>query len=235
MPAFKIATGEPTTVSPSPFSSASLVCDTHPLGQAPNSEVLKSENAGRLVSVQKGGGNSGPPDPRHFLTSTIPTNPHRHPLGGATQRAMEESSPPAVEELPEEAPWAPRMDAIRKAQLAETAALEQVFEALGSKQHSSISKLSKQMDAMLAWKMKVTRKNRELEATGKDRNLAARREAAKTSVATKEITGGTDNSTPGNAAEEESADQREVPSLLVNEDDSEDSDEPLGTPIEQGT
>jgi len=137
-----------------------------------------------------------------------------------------------MQELSEDTPWAPRMDAIRQAQLAGTAALEEVFEALGSKQHSSIIELRKQMDAMMAWKMKVT---------GKDRELAARREAAKDSTATKasattkEMPGGDSGiSTPSVAAVEESVDQSEAQSLAINLEYSEGWGGSFDEPIERG-
>lgn len=146
---------------------------------------------------------------------------------------MGEPSPPAMEELPEDTPWAPRMDAIRQAQLAGTAALEEVFEALGSKQHSSIVKLRKQMDAMIAWKMKVTGNDCLLPARPEaGKPSAASREAAKVSAAMKETIGASGISTPSVAAEEP-ADQREAP-LTMNVEESKDWGGLLHEPADQG-
>ncbi len=142
-----------------------------------------------------------------------------------------------MEELPEDNPWAPRMDVIRQAQLTGTAALEEVFEALGSKQHSSIIKLRKQMDAMMAWKIKVTEKQYESASRHKAAKASAatavRREAAKAPAATTETTEESGISTPGVAAVEESADQREAP-LAINVEDSDDWGASFDEALEQG-
>ncbi|CAM9362217.1 unnamed protein product, partial [Hapterophycus canaliculatus] len=61
----------------------------------------------------------------------------------------------AKNDLPEEVPWVPRMDAIRKAQLAEVDALESVVGALASKQQSAITKLRRQVDTIMAWKSQI--------------------------------------------------------------------------------
>lgn len=75
---------------------------------------------------------------------------------------------------PQEAPWAPRMDDIRQAQLAEVDALERVVGALASKQQSSITKLRKQVEMIMAWKSEVTAMNRKAAAKRKAENFASR-------------------------------------------------------------
>lgn len=83
------------------------------------------------------------------------------------------ASTSANPELPEEIPWVPPMDAIRKARVAEVEALEEVFGALASKQQTSITKLRTQMDKVLAWKAQTI---------AKERKVAARRAAANTTT-----------------------------------------------------
>lgn len=76
------------------------------------------------------------------------------------------ASTPAKEELHTEVPWVPRMDAIRKAQVAEVEALEEIVGALASKQQTSVTKLREQVDTILAWRAQIITK---------ERNVAARR------------------------------------------------------------
>lgn len=60
-----------------------------------------------------------------------------------------------MNDVPDEAPWVPPMDAIRRAQLAEVDALESVVGALASKQQSAITKLRRQVDTIMAWKSQI--------------------------------------------------------------------------------
>ncbi|CAN0225131.1 unnamed protein product [Ectocarpus sp. 6 AP-2014] len=87
---------------------------------------------------------------------------------------------------PEEVPWAPRMDDIRQAQLAEVDALERVVGALASKQQSSIAKLGKQVEMMMAWKSEVADMSRKAAAKRKAENFARR---ANTTANTANLTG----------------------------------------------
>lgn len=87
---------------------------------------------------------------------------------------------------PEEVPWAPRMDDIRQAQLAEVDALERVVGALASKQQLSIAKLGKQVEMMMAWKSEVADISRKAAAKRKAENFARR---ANTSANTANLSG----------------------------------------------
>ncbi|CAM9699349.1 unnamed protein product [Ectocarpus sp. 12 AP-2014] len=87
---------------------------------------------------------------------------------------------------PEEVPWAPRMDDIRQAQLAEVDALERVVGALASKQQSSIAKLGKQVEMMMAWKSEVADMSRKAAAKRKAENFERR---ANTSANTANLAG----------------------------------------------
>ncbi|CBN77302.1 hypothetical protein Esi_0044_0093 [Ectocarpus siliculosus] len=102
---------------------------------------------------------------------------------------------------PEEVPWAPRMDDIRQAQLAEVDALERVVGALASKQQSSIAKLGKQVEMMMAWKSEVADMSRKAAAKRKAENFARR---ANTSANTANLTGASgENLDAGVAREDE--------------------------------
>ncbi|CAM9277865.1 unnamed protein product, partial [Scytosiphon promiscuus] len=78
----------------------------------------------------------------------------------------------AMDEPPEEVPWVPRMDAIRKAQLAEVDALESVVGALASKQQSAITKLRSQVDTIIAWKSQIAVRDTRAPARDETLNVA---------------------------------------------------------------
>lgn len=137
-----------------------------------------------------------------------------------------------TEELPEEVPWVPRMDAIRKAQVAEVEALEEVVGALASKQQSSITKLRKQMNTILAWKAQTT---------AKDRKVAARRAGANASNRATVVTGEPANAkgsavvtTADVCAIEISGDQSDAESFALVVEDNEDWEGLLEDPVEHG-
>lgn len=139
---------------------------------------------------------------------------------------------PDKEEPPDEVPWAPRMDAIRKAQLAEVNALEEVVGALASRQQSSITKLRKQMDTIIAWKSQTTAKERRVAARGEAANAANR---AKVAAEPGNTADGTDTNAAKTGKLEGSGGRSDAePSALVV-DDSEEWDVMLEEePVEQG-
>ncbi|CAM9120809.1 unnamed protein product [Ectocarpus sp. 4 AP-2014] len=122
---------------------------------------------------------------------------------------------------PEEVPWAPRMDDIRQAQLAEVDALERVVGALASKQQSSIAKLGKQVEMMMAWKLEVADMSRKAAAKRKAENFERR---ANTSANTSNLEGASgENLDAGVTTEDDTTavgapEQSEVDLALVEHD-----------------
>lgn len=93
-----------------------------------------------------------------------------------TMSALSGAAPPpaATEELTEEAEWVPRMDGIRQARGAEIEAMESLLGSIASKHQSSLTKLRRQVDTIMAWKIQMVERDRKA-ATMRE---VARREAA---------------------------------------------------------
>lgn len=164
------------------------------------------------------------PSPPQYLRATMSA------LAGAP------APPAATEELPEEVPWVPRMDAIRQAQENGVAAMESAFGAIASKQQSSFTRLRRQVDTIMAWKLQVTEKDRKTAA----RREVARREAA-TAAERSKLAGDPGNThaaaavtTTESAAIIAPADQNEAASLDLVAGDSDDWDETPEERVEQG-
>lgn len=143
---------------------------------------------------------------------------------------------PAKEGLPDEVSWVPRMDAIRKAQVAEVEALEEIVGTLASKQQSSIKKLRQQMDTIIAWKTQIVLQ---------DRKVAARREAAKATNRenVEKVAGDAVNSTVVTTTDVTTTDvstiegvdrQSDAESSALVDEDKEDGESIIEEPIEQG-
>lgn len=146
--------------------------------------------------------------------------------------------PAATQELPKEAPWVPRMDAIRQANVAEMEAMESVLGAIASNQQSSFIKLRRQVDTIMAWKMKITERERkaaarreatreEAAAAAKKKKMAARCPSAEAAMTAAE-------SVKNIASAEEVVDQNEVESVNLEEDDIDDWGETPEERVEQG-
>lgn len=145
--------------------------------------------------------------------------------------------PVATPELPKEAPWVPRMDAIRQAKGAEMEAMESVLGAIASKQQSSFIQLRRQVDTIMAWKMKITEREKKVAA----RREATREEAAE-AAKKKKMAAGDRSAAAVTAAEsvknavsaEEVVDQNEVEPVDLDEDNIDDWGEPPEERVEEG-
>lgn len=155
--------------------------------------------------------------------------------------ASEPPPPAEMEGLPEEVSWVPPMDAIRRAKGAEIEAMESVLEAIASKQQSSFTKLRRQVDAIMAWKKKITERDRKAVA----RRDAARKETAEAAKKEEVAAGGPGNThaveevtTTESAAiiapAESPVDQKEEEYLELIANDSDDSREAPEERVEQG-
>lgn len=185
-------------------------------------------------------GASSPPDVEELaIEESAPEEPlQKSPLAGT----------PAKEELPKEVPWVPRMDAIRKAQSAEVDALEEIVGALASKQQTSVAKLRKQMDAIMAWRAKIIAKERKAAPRREGANATKRVNVAGESV-TRDVrtrdkgptVAGVVVTAPEACTVEGSADETDAASAALVVEDNEDDwsgmpeeFEDLEEPVEQG-
>ncbi|CAM9261338.1 unnamed protein product [Ectocarpus fasciculatus] len=131
---------------------------------------------------------------------------------------------------PEEVPWAPCMDDIRQAQLAEVDALERVVGALASKQQSSITKLRKQVELIMTWKSEVAAMNRKAAAKRKAENFERR---ANTSASTANLAGASGENLDAGVTTDDTAtavgapEQSEVDHSVLIENDIEEWDNNL--------